>query len=209
MTNRRRLLGAAALAVAATVGLSLSGCAALNQFSAEVSSFGTWPAGRAPGSFAFDRLPSQQTQTELQQALEDAARSALQQAGFVAAAAGSAPDVLVQIGASVARGQRSPWDDPLWWHGGFGAWRHSPWRGPVWGAPLGSPWRLEARRYEREVALLLRDRASGQPLYEARASSEGLSASALTALAPLFRAAMADFPTNASAPHRVTVPLAP
>jgi hypothetical protein len=44
------LLGAAAL----------TGCAGLNTISGEVSSFGGWPAGRALGSYGFERLPSQQ-----------------------------------------------------------------------------------------------------------------------------------------------------
>jgi hypothetical protein len=56
----------------------------------------------------------------------------------------------------------------------------------VWGAT----WRLDPPRYDREVAVLLRDRASGAPLFEARASSEGFQRSTDgTALQPLFRAA--------------------
>ena len=38
---------------------ALAGCAGLNTVSGEVSSFGGWPAGRAPGSYSFERLPSQ------------------------------------------------------------------------------------------------------------------------------------------------------
>ena len=46
----------------------LAGCAAMRSLSTEVSSYGEWPAGRQPGSYAFERLPSQQaraTETEL------------------------------------------------------------------------------------------------------------------------------------------------
>jgi hypothetical protein len=184
---------------------ALSGCATLDQFTAEVATFGSWPAGRQPGTYAFERLPSQQSQAEAMQQLEDAAAPALERAGFRPAAPGATPDVLVQVGLRISRADLSPWDDPLWWHGGFGTWRHGPWRGPVWGVG----WRGESRRYDREVALLLRDRASGAALFEARASSESFQRSAGGVLVPLFAAAMTDFPATGVNPRQVTVPLAP
>ena len=199
--NRRLLLNFPAL-----VGLTmLAACASMNQFTADVSTFGEWPQGRAPGSYAFERLPSQQENAQAQQRLEDAARPALTRAGFRPAADGTEPDVLVQVGARVSRSGRSPWDDPLWWHGGFGTWRHGPWRGPYWG--LG--WRYESARYEREVALLMRERASGKPLFEARANSEGAQAHIEGVLSALFSAALFDFPVSGLNPRQVTVPLAP
>lgn len=203
--DRRRWLQAAGggLTLAATGWLS--GCATVNQLTAEVSTFGTWPAGRKPGTYAFERLPSQQARADLMQQLEDAAASALARAGFQLAAAGVEPDVLVQVGLRVSRADNPPWDDPLWWPGGFGVWRHGPWRGPYWG--LG--WRSDPTRYDREVALLLRDRASGAPLYEARASSESFQRSAGSAMAPLFQAALTDFPATGVNPRTVTVPLSP
>lgn len=200
--QRRHLLrwtaGAGALAL-------VGGCASLGEWSAEVSTFGEWPAGRMPGTYAFERLPSQQAQPEAIQALEDAAAPALARAGFQPVAAGAQPDVLVQVGARVSRTDRSPWDDPLWWHGGFGYWHRSPWRGPVWGAT----WRMEPARYDREVALLIRDRVSGKPLFEARASSESFQSSAGPVLQPLFAAAMMDFPRLGVNPRRVVVPSTP
>jgi hypothetical protein len=199
--NRRMLWALAAGAAA----LGLAGCAAVNQVWADVSSFGEWPGSRAPGSYAFERLPSQQAQAELQQQLEDAARPALEKAGFKPAAAGAEPEVLVQVGARVSRAESSPWDDPLWWHGGFGAWRHGPWRGPYWGAT----WRIESARYEREVAVLIRDRASGKPIHEARASNEGFQGGGSGLLKSLYAAALFDFPALGINPRRVTVPVAP
>ena len=200
--NQRTWLRAAATASAL---LALAGCAALQQLSAEVSTFGTWPAGRSPGSYAFERLPSQQARAEAMQQLEDAAAPALAQAGFAPVAPGAQPDVLVQVGLRISRADSSPWDDPLWWHGGFGVWRPGPWRGPMWGAS----WRSEPPRYDHEVALLLRDRSSGAPLFEARASSEGFQRSAGAALQPLFMAALMDFPATGVNPRQVVVPLAP
>lgn len=200
---KRRALNTA-LAWAGLGGtMLLGGCAAMNQLSADVSTYGDWPAGRTGGTYAFERLPSQQARSEAQQKLEDAARPALERAGFRPASAGSEPDLLVQVGARVSRTDRSPWDDPIWWSGGFGYWRHGPWRGPYWGLSA----RYESPRYDREVALLVRDRATGKPLYEARASSEGMQSSAEPLLRPLFDAAMVDFPATGVNPRRVTVPL--
>ena len=209
----------AALA-AALAGLTLvSGCAAVNTLSVDVTSFGGWPTGRAPGLYAFERLPSQQAQADEAQLLEDAATPALARAGFSPAPAGSEPDVLVQVGARVSRSERSPWDDPFWWggsyrfHSGYGSWPHGPWRGPYigsyWGGPWGRPLNYGQMRYDREVALLLRDRASGKPLFEARASTEGFQRGTAAQLAPMFAAALMDFPRNGINPHTVTVPIGP
>ena len=198
---RRRPPPSAALAALASAAL-LAACGTLAQLGADVSSFGDWPASRAPGSYAFERLPSQQAQADQADLLEAAALPALAAAGFAPVAPGAQPDVLVQLGARVNRSERSPWDDPLWWGGGFGGWRHGPWRGPNWGASL----RLENQRYEREVALLIRDRVSGKPLFESRAHNEGFDSRATPVLKPLFAAALLDFPKVGLNPRRVQVP---
>ena len=202
LENPKRLFlcSAAGLAVLALLG----GCAAMNQLTVEVSSFGSWPASRQGASYAFERLPSQQEQSDAKQQLEAAARAALAGAGLQPVAAGATPDVLVQLGARVSRSEVSVWDDPLWWHGSLGLWRHRSWNGPYWGLRS----RFDHPRYEREVAVLLRDRASGAPLYEARASSQGFLGSAAGALRPLFDAALKDFPAVGPNPRQVTVPLA-
>lgn len=199
-TTRRAL--ALSVGAAAFAGL-LGGCASLNSVTSEVSSFGEWPAGRAPGTYAFDRLPSQQQRAAEADALEAAARPALEKAGFKPAAAGQAPDVTVQVGTRTTRTDYGPWNDPLWWNGGFGYWRRGPWIGPSWSMSVyASP-----PRYDREVAVLVRDRASGKPLFEARASSESGSAMSPTVLAAMFQAALMDFPKTGLNPRRVNVPL--
>lgn len=190
---------AAGLVLAATLG----GCASLNSLSSEVSSFGEWPAERKAGTFAFERLPSQQARAQVQETLEEAARAALAAAGFQPSAAGAAPDVLVQVGARATRHEASPWADPLWWRGGFAPWRHGPWIGPRW-----SPyWHDDWSRVDREVALLIRDRASGKPLYEARASSSGSTGFDPVVLRAMFAAALKDFPAVGLNPRVVSVPL--
>lgn len=196
-------IGAAAVAAAAL----LAGCAGLNSVTADVSSYGSWPAERAPGTYAFDRLPSQQARAAETERLELAARPALEQAGFTPAAAGQAPDVLVQVGARVTRAEQIIWDDPLWWRGGWGYWRNSPWYGP---GPFWGPGYMDrVTRYEGEVAVLLRDRASGQPLFEARASLDSNRGLDDPTLAAMFSAALMDFPKTGVNPRRVVVPLAP
>lgn len=200
VSPKRLFLGSAAgLAALALLG----GCAAVNQLTVEVSSFGSWPASRQAASYAFERLPSQHARADAQQQLEDAAKAALASAGFQPVAAGVTPDVLVQLGARVSQREASVWDDPLWWHGSLVPWRHRPWNGPYWGLRS----RIDHPRYEREVALLLRDRASGAPLYEARASSQGFLGSMAGALRPLFDAALKDFPATGPNPRQVTVTL--
>jgi len=187
------------LAVASTV--LLAGCAAMNSLSTDVSSFGEWPADRKPGSYAFERLPSQQARAAEADALETAAQGALVKAGFTAAAPGAAPDVLVQVGARNTLAEAQPWNDPLWWRGGFGYWRYGPYAAPHWSLAA----RYEFPRYEREVAVLIRDRASGKPLFEARATSEGNARASLSTLAAMFEAALMDFPRLGVNPRRVVV----
>jgi len=201
-TTQRRRWAVAAPAALLAVSL-MAGCAGLRSVASDVSSFGDWPAERKPGSYAFERLPSQQAQPEATARLEDAARAALAQAGFSAAASGQTPDLLVQVAARSTRTD-ARWDDALWWRGGFGVHRVGPWGGPRWA--FGPGWDM-LPRYEREVAVLLRDRASGRPLWEARASNDGSSMGDAALLAAMFQAALMDFPRPGLNPRRVVVTL--
>jgi hypothetical protein len=199
--HRRTVVHAALLGASA---LALGGCAATTPPPHKMSPSSEWPADRKPGSYAFERLPSQQGRGAEMDTLEAAARAALEKAGFKPAAAGTEPEVLVQVGSRVGRADTGPWADPIWWRGSFGYWRHGPWLGPRWG--LG--FQFDATRYDREVALLMRDRASGKPLFEARASHEGSSPYAGNdTLAAMFRAALMDFPKTGVNPRRVSVQL--
>jgi Domain of unknown function (DUF4136) len=195
-------LGLAALAVL------LAGCAALNAVTSEVTSFSEWPADRKQGSYAFERLPSQKANAQRSAQLEEAAARALEKAGFTPAADPARADVIVQVGARISRTEVSPWDDPLWWRWGGGYWRSPYWRGARWPYYAGfhSDW---YSRYERTVAVLLRDRASGTPLYEAHAQTEGGSVGDAALLSAMFEAALTGFPaTGANNPRNVRVSLA-
>lgn len=196
------------LAVAGVV-LALSGCASLNQLTSEVSSFSQWPADRKPGSYAFERLPSQQARPQQQQLLEDSARRALAQAGFTPAADDRNAEYVVQLGARVdATDQYLYYDDPFWWRGGL---YYSRWGRPYWrpGPGFGFGFATAVTNYEREVALLIRDRQSAQPLFEARAANDGASPAIQSLLPAMFEAAMKDFPTGGVNPRRVTTPIDP
>jgi hypothetical protein len=203
--QRRSALTAAAL-VAATAVIAFGGCAALNTVTSDVATYGDWPAGRPPGRYVFERLPSQQAHAARQAELEAAAARALETAGFTAATDAAQADVIVQIGARISRTEISPWDDPLWWRWGPGYWRSPFWRPSYragYYANLSAGWYT---RYERNVALLLRDRASGAPLYEAHAQTDGNSSGDNALLAAMFEAAMKDFPaTGATNPRQVSV----
>ncbi len=202
-----KLVRPLALIVAAAV---LGGCAALNTVTSDVTSFSEWPAERKPGRYAFERLPSQKADATRSANLEVAAAKALEKAGFTAAADATQADVIVQIGARVNRAEVSPWDDPLWWRwGATGYWRSPSWRGPrsAYYAGLRSDW---YSRYERNVAVLLRDRASSAPLFEAHAQTEGGTAGDAALLGAMFEAALHGFPAKeVQNPRRVSVTLAP
>ena len=189
-----------------TTALALAGCAAFHNLNSEVSSYGQWPAERKPASYVFERLPSQQARPERQQALEDAARRAVESAGFTPAADDKAADVSIQLGARVNASDRSPYDDPFWMRGGlyFSHYPHfsRPGRG-YWGSGLGV--QFTTPTYEREVALLIRDRKTGQALYEARASNDGASPSINSLLQAMFEAALKDFPNGGINPRQVSV----
>jgi hypothetical protein len=205
------LLGAAAL---------LSACASAPSVHTDVASFGAWPAGRAPGTYAFDRLPSQAARADVSAQLEATAAPALERAGFKPAPAGSAPDVLVQVAARTDR-TVSPWADPLWWRGGaWPAWPAWPavrvtasgvlvpvlpsvWVHPGWAGHAG--W--GSSRFGHEVAVLLRDRTSGQPLWEARVLSDSFSRGDAALFTALFNAALHPFPMATEGYQRVTVPV--
>ena len=190
------------LALLAIVG-ALAGCAGLNTLESDVSTFSKWPEKRAASSYTFERLPSQQDRPQEQDRLEMAARRALESAGFSEASDPATADVKVQLGARVSRIDRSPYDDPLWWRGGLYYSRFN--RGAYWGPSLS--FQFDTPRYEREVVVLIRDRASGQPLYEARASNDGNAAGGEALLTAMFEAAMRDFPYGGVNPRRVSVQL--
>ena len=200
--NVRPILAPALMAVALFNG----GCAAMRNVDSDVSSYSHWPADRKPATYSFERLPSQQDRPAEQDALEAAARDALAAAGFTEATDPAASDVTVQLGLRIGRSDRPGWDDPFYGAGFYG--------GGLWGGHYGYRRRFGASfdlmydspRYDREVAVLIRDRKTGQPVYETRASNDGGTQGDAVLYAAMFTAALKDFPQPAVNPRRVTVP---
>jgi len=192
MWKTATLLAAAAL---------LAGCASMNELHSDVSTYSQWPAARQPGSYTFERLPSQRENPD-QQAIEDAARNALESAGFTPAADAAQADVKVQVGARVSQNQVLPYPEPFW---GWGYGRFYGGRGAFFGPSFNMHYPVTT--YAREVMVLIRDHKSGQPLFEGRAVSDGVSPSARELLPALFEAAMKDFPNGGVNPRKVTTRL--
>jgi len=181
---------------------ALTACASLNTVDSDVSTYSQWPTERKPTTYAFERLPSQQARPQEQAELEAVARPALASAGFTEVVDIKTADVTVQVSARVSRTDRSVYDDPFWWRGGVYYSRHGR---PFWGPSFVMS--AENPRYDREAALLIRDRQSNQPLYEARASNDGLTIGGAKLMGGLFLAAMKDFPQAGVNPRRVSVQL--
>jgi len=195
-------LNAGLVALTTCAVLAVSGCASTDSITAQVSSAGQWPAATSAKTYAFERLPSQQAQATLQARIEAAAKLALSKHGFVLTAGGQ-PDVWVQVAAQSSSTTGRIYDgfpamDGRIFGGIFGG--HG-------GVSLGM--RLEPTYTTMQVDVLLRDRRSGQILYETHASYERTGGKDEQLLQPLFDAAMKDFPTPAISPRQVTVPRTP
>jgi hypothetical protein len=206
---RRHLL----IAVSLLVVLATSGCA--TQISSDVSTFGSWPADRLPDTYVFERLPSRQDVPE-QERMEEAARAALEAAGFKPAPDPQTADVSVLLGTRMMASYFSPFDDAFGWGGGlyrshFG---HAGFVGfgPGLGRGLGGGFALAAddtlRRHVREVSVLIRDRKSGNVVYETHASSDGVLPLTPALMAAMFQAALTPFPGTDAKARSVTTPLA-
>lgn len=193
--------GSLCLAAAAT--LSLAGCGTMNSITADVSSFGQWPPTRPLPRYAFERLPSQQTQADFQGRVEAAARPALTRKGFVEADSPQKADVLVQVAAQ-ARTLYSGYDPFDRWDGrffgGFGG---------FWGGRggFGMGMSFDPPVTQMQVDVLIRDKASSQTLYETHATHRRAGGIVESLMRPMFDAALQDFPAPAISPRVVTVPI--
>lgn len=202
-----------ALAGAALLMALLTGCADTGLLRTEVSSYGAWPAGRTPGSFAFERLPSQEASPELQTQLEDAAQPALARAGFQQAPTEQAAQYLVQVASRVRIDRRYSYAPvfPVWvpyshHYGPRGSIRGG-W-GPGRGG-IGYSMVLEPPYVQMQVDMLIRDRQNNLVVYETHAMLDRIGSANPALFAPLFDAALKDFPQPAISPRVVTVPLHP
>lgn len=187
----------------------LAGCAGVSAITSQVSSYGQWPAGRQPGLYTFERLPSQQSRVEWQDKLEAAAQPALAAAGFVLAKEAGQADLTVQVASQVQTDPR-PRYDPFWgpygpWgRGGVGGW----WGGRGRGG-LSMSFAVEPPHVQTQVDVLIRDRRNNQVLYETHAKLDHVGAADDRLLPYLFEAALKDFPHQAVSPRAVTIEIPP
>lgn len=199
-------------AMAMALALTQSGCAGLHEVTSKVASYGTWPEGRPPGAYVFERLPSQQSRAEAQAKLEAAAEPALAAAGFRKVDDAARADVSVQVSAQTIvdeRGRYEPWGPRPYYGPYYGPWR--PGFGGWWGSGgrggFGISMAMEPPWTQMQVDLLIRDRRNNQVLYETHAVHDRLG-SPIDELYPfLFQAALKDFPHQAVSPRMVTVPV--
>lgn len=195
------------LALAAT--LLAAGCTTPTAITTDASSFGTWPPEREPGTFAFERLPSQEAQAPAQEKLEAAASAALRRAGFKPAASPAEAEVLATVGTRLTSiTAYNPfyyaWGPRFYYGGSYGRkyHRHRGYYGAFWGYPGYYPY---GSAQVLEVSLTLRDRKSQQVLHEAGARYDRPWGDPRLVEA-LFDAALKGFPTP-SKRRAVTVPL--
>ncbi len=191
-----------------TLGLSagLGGCASINQVSADVSSYGQWPQDRAQPRYAFERLPSQQANADQQTRIEQAAAPELARKGFVRVDQAEQAEVLVQV-AMQMRVMPAIYDDPYYrpMDGRFFGGVFSV--GGIWGnrGGFGVGVMMEPPRAQMQVDVLVRDRRTGQTVYETHANHQRVGAAYEGLMPALFRAALFDFPAPGISPRRVTV----
>ena len=206
------------LALALLTTLALAGCAGTYRVDNAVQSYAHWsadiPTGaqapaavpQAPQTYRFERLPSQREggPAEDQDRLEAWTRAVLETHGWTVAEAPAAAPWRVQVTATSLRNARSPWDDP--WAGwrfrgqvvagnGYFYWS------PMFVMPMDMPW------YERKVAVVVRDAASGRVVYETQASHDGRWNSTPALWQAMLQAALNGFPVPPAGPRQVDVDL--
>ena len=199
----RRLM----LSLLLAASVVLTGCASVMLVDNQVQSFPQWPAG-APQKgerFAFDRLPSQRSETPspLQDGLELAVRDALVAWGLQLPSGSEGVRWLVQVSAGGQRLPRAPWENP-WerpnWSisGGIGG-RHG-------GIALGFPLMMSENPYFlREITVVVREAASGRVVYETRAKHDGRWPDSRALWNAMVSAALRDFPQPAAGARQVNI----
>jgi hypothetical protein len=175
----------------------LSGCATGYLLDNRVQAFSGLPSLPANPSYRFERLPSQQLMPA-QAHLEALADPALHRAGLRRDDAAAQYSVLVS-----ARIQRvvSPWSDPWDWGWGGGLMY-----GPGFGYVAPFP-RMQQAWFHREVAVIVRELASGRVVFESRAANDGPWLDSNRVLPAMFDAALQGFPNAPPGPRRVDLHL--
>ncbi|CAN5767807.1 hypothetical protein BH09PSE5_BH09PSE5_08530 [soil metagenome] len=190
----RRFIGIGCLAGA----MALAGCASVSGVTSDVSSYSSWPSGRSPGSYVFERLPSQVQQAG-QDDLEQAARAALTKAGFTEAKSDNA-EYNVQLGSRVGQNGAGS-GTGIGIGGGFGSGGRSSFSGVGIGLSFGGGRSFQ----ERDLSIVIRDRKTAQTLFESTAHNDGSASQDARTTEAMFAAALTDFPNSAVNPRRIVI----
>ncbi len=183
-----------------------AGCGSMRLIESEVSAHAKFSPAKAPisgASYRFERLPSQESQPQVQAELEKIVEVALAKVGLMRAADAAQARFSVQINA-----RSGTWllDDEG---------RRFPTRGPYGsthfslGLGIGSSARFMGLNmhmtylHRHEVSLLLRDLNSMQIVFETRAHQEGPWSDTAVLYGVMFDAALQGFPQVAASPKRV------
>ena len=206
------------LALALLTTLALAGCAGTYRVDNAVQSYAHWsadiPTGaqapaavpQAPQTYRFERLPSQREggSAEDQNRLEAWTRTVLETHGWTVAEAPANAPWRVQVTATTVRNARSPWDDPWpsWrFRGQVVAGNGYFYWSPMFVVPMDMPW------YQRKVAVVIRDAASGRVVYETRAGHEGRWNGTPALWQAMLQAALNGFPVPPSGSRQVDIDL--
>lgn len=192
-----------ALALPLVAAAVLSGCASGYLLDNHVQSFSGLPSLPPNPTYTFERLPSQANQPSQSQ-LEALADPALFRAGLRRDDA--APRYTVQVSARVQR-VVSPWADP-WDTWGWGPWGHPFYGGPRvgLGVGFGGPFpRMDQAWFQREVGVIVREKAGNRVVYETRATSDGPWLDNSVVLPAMFDAALQGFPNPPAGPRQVNI----
>ncbi|MCS6811126.1 MAG: hypothetical protein NZ694_07665 [Tepidimonas sp.] len=197
----------------ATWAVLLAGCASTLRLEHTVRSEAAWRAEVRPSAgqaYVFERLPSQRSGAAAQEqdqleaiAAEVLASHGLQRAEAAAGAAASAVPWGVQLVARSVKYPYAPWDPPEPRPGWVPYGQVVVGRGMV--SSLGLHWSLRPPYYVREVALTVRDRRSGEVVYETRATQDGPWADTPALWRALLQAALDGFPQPPAGPRRVVI----
>ncbi len=174
----------------------LAGCAGPRMIDSEVQSFTGKTAAVKGASYQLERLPSQGADTS-RTALEEMAHIALTQAGLQRSDASPRYSIQVTAGVEqyvrevlVPERRRWIWRDPFY----------------LWGT--GTMLVAEPSRFRHSVRFILRDRTSGDIVYETSASHESGWADGARVFPVLMQAALRDYPTPASGQRTINLPMA-
>jgi hypothetical protein len=189
-------------ASACAVLLLLQGCATQpGPVASDVTSYSNWPASRTPGTYAFERLPSQAS-SAAQSELEQSARGAINATGFREVDLPSA-QFSIQVAADMVPQSVGYPADRVGVFGAFGGGGRGGFSGGGLGVSFGGGGAPTA--VGRAVSIVIRERPSNQSLYESRAQSTNGGPDDQRAYAAMFAAALKDFPAAAVNPRRIVV----